>query len=63
MKTNFTLKLEATGSVITDIIADGLRIAKQLQVEVETEVNNTTINIHPLDTEDEIMEQYRIDSA
>ncbi len=63
MEAQFTLKLEATGSVIKDIIADGLRIAKQIGVIVETEINGVELHIHPLYTYDEVMEQYRVNAA
>lgn len=59
----FTLKLEADGGVIVDIFTEGLRIAKQLHVCVETKINGVVVTIDPYQTVDEIMEDYRISSA
>jgi hypothetical protein len=58
MKCLFTLKLEAESGTIREIIADGLRIARKMQVCVETQINGVDVNIHPLDSEDEIRERY-----
>ena len=63
MKTLFTLKLEADSGPIREIIAEGLRIAKQINVCVETEINGVEVNMHPLDSEDEVRERYLIDRA
>lgn len=52
--TLFTLKLESEGGSIKEIIREGLRISKMMNVYVETTINGVVINIHPLDSEYEI---------
>tara|TARA_Y100001936_G_scaffold159679_1_gene155982 strand:- start:949 stop:1140 length:192 start_codon:yes stop_codon:yes gene_type:complete len=63
MQTLFTLKLEADGGTIRELIADGLRIARRLEIRVETEINGVEVSMHPLDSEDEVRERYLIDRA
>jgi len=59
METFFTLKLEADGAVIRDIVKDGLRIAKLLTIEVETQINGVDVIIHPTSDIDEIIDEYK----
>jgi hypothetical protein len=57
----FTLKLEAEGGVIKDIIKEGLRISKLMNVNVETTINGTDLTIHPLEDEYEIYQNFKAD--
>jgi hypothetical protein len=59
MQVLFTLKLEAEGGAIKEIIKEGLRIAKLMSVYVETTINGVDLTIHPLDDEFEIYQNFK----